>query len=893
MLNYTKGSKQTIEKLSGENGPTIVTVERYESRSFRHGQNQPPSAEEQTQRLLKVGFFQWLLNYILNSWLFDKANKLPPTSKEIGSILVAKCSGAEFDIWRGVIASIKRKQLTSLERALLIMWPFPMDDSAELTSNSSLMTMGNHTLLCVPAENLLKLIEFRRALLRRDDLNTHIVRVMNMIGRDRHISSEEAQRPKSHVDVPCTNIKLKEYELDNPTKHKRYGEIMKESFGPEDGKNTLVPPMYCLIHKAVCKLNSAIEFFKHLRIDQLHNNPRNLQTAKLDLIAYLEQVINLTHVSRTGEVISQALTDTVFWLQLGARGDVVKVPVAIAAFVPELLSSFPSSYSERTNKSKQMQQEIIHIHDMLPSTASLLSMPHAIALVLRLMFMIDTEIMDPRKNESMSLFVKRSVKGDSAFSKWTTTDSGVRTIQRAKKQIKTFDANTLPKDAAVDDFTPYSSRYLAASTFVKMELVPEPSINRKKRGSSSVSAIVHPSSVSGPSSSSGIADMLKDSIMAQNCLDYIRSMQFGHADGSGVIENIYSINTHRMGYKDSEHGGSLVHINHLSFGSDYEYKEECREVRKLLATRVLRQMTVFPGSKRLLCTEDTMSVVEANSVLVHVVKDAALIARVKKATEWFSTLCTHPKNKAATDSELDCAIQGLVGMVNEEIKNTCKKCESDEDDENDDDYDDACDSLAIVPPFRCKVLEAAKSLRPLLVISCIKLDSSDIPTSWVKLLEEYALNIKVWGGSFGREVADPVSDPVILTNIARMMFYCDPATLRKFSSADKNVDHPIIPRDAEVKVSSLPDPLGTGANVSVVNIRQSNDKKYKKKLPSSSAVVNKKKKKKMMAAAVTEEEDDRVSDADAPTTTTCAGGAGGGGEDYPDTSEIENSSSSS
>jgi len=499
MLNITKTSKQTIERLGGDKGPVIVVTENTESRCFRPPRNQPPSAEEEKQRLLKIGFFHWLLNFILNNWYHSHSHKVPPTAKDIKDIVSHQCSSSTFDNWRDVIASIKKIHLTSLERALQIMWPFPLDDdSVELSSNQSLMTMSQNTFLHIPAENLLKLINGRSRLLKHEDMNTHIVRVMSMIGRDRHLTSEEALRPKQHVNVPGTNIVLASYELDDPTKYEAYAKIYKGLFGAgAAAKNTLVPPLYCLIHKALCRLNSAIQFFDGKCLGHMDMNSRNLQSAKLDLITYLEQVINLTRVSRTGEVITQGLSDVVFYLQLGAKGQVVNVPVPVAAFVPEILS-LPglASYVERTSKIKNMQEDVVHIHDMLPSVASALSMPHAIALVMRLIFLIDTEILDPRKNESMSLFVKRSNKEGVAFSNWTTTDSGVRPIQRNKKSIRTFDANTLGGDEALDDFSPYASRYLAARTFVRLKLVHES--NKKKYGgggassssSSSVLAIV-------------------------------------------------------------------------------------------------------------------------------------------------------------------------------------------------------------------------------------------------------------------------------------------------------------------------------------------------------------------------------------------------------------------
>jgi hypothetical protein len=241
---------------------------------------------------LKIGFFHWLLNFILNNWSAAHAHTRPPTANEIEAILKNRCSGSDFDHWRGVINTIKRANRKSLERALQILWPFRLNgDSMDLSSNESLMTMGQSTLLRVSAENLLNLIDCRRRFLTYEDMNTHIVRVMSMIGRDRHLTSEEARSVKALVDVPGTNNKLGDYDLDDPTKHKRYIDIKNELFGKDaPSKNTLVPPMYCLIHRALCRLNAAIKFFENKCLGDMDMNSRHLQSAKLDLIAYLEQV---------------------------------------------------------------------------------------------------------------------------------------------------------------------------------------------------------------------------------------------------------------------------------------------------------------------------------------------------------------------------------------------------------------------------------------------------------------------------------------------------------------------------------------------------------------------------------------------------------------------------
>jgi hypothetical protein len=537
-------------------------------------------------------------------------------------------------------------------------------------------------------------------------------------------------------------------------------------------------------------------------------------------------------VSRTGEVITQGLSDVVFYLQLGAKGQVVNVPVPVAAFVPEILSlpGGPASYVERTSKIKNMQEDVVHIHDMLPSVASALSMPHAIALVMRLIFLIDTEILDPRKNESMSLFVKRSNKEGVAFSNWTTTDSGVRPIQRNKKSIRTFDANTLGGDEALEDFSPYASRYLAARTFVRLKLVHESNKNKHGGGgassssSSSVLAIV-------PAANQPLDHMLKDSLMAQNCLEYIRSMQYGHKDGSNVIENIYSQNMNQMSYKVNASTDTVVVVEALSFGSDQEFQAESREVHKLLTARVLRQMTVFPGSERLLCTDRCMNIVEARKVLVCVVKDASVAKRIEQATHWFSLLCNFPHNRSATDRELDDALDGLVKMIQQEIRDTCVSAADDVDgDATGDATVTDAGHIAVVPPFKCKVLEASKSLRPLLVLSRIKLDTRDVPASWVKLLEKYAHNVEHWGGSFGRGATggssgggggggggDNEPPPLDLTNIARMVFYCNQNTLKEFSPAHRNVES-IIPSAMTVRDASIQDPTGADDTVPVLKI---------------------------------------------------------------------------
>jgi len=284
-----------------------------------------------------------------------------------------------------------------------------------------------------------------------------------------------------------------------------------------------------------------------------------------------------------------------------------------------------------------------------------------------------------------------------------------------------------------------------------------------------------------------------------------------------------------------------------------------------------------------------MNIVEAHKVLVCVVKDASVIKRIEQATHWFSLLCNFPHNRSATDRELDDALDGLVKMIQQEIRDTCVSAADDVDgDATGDATVTDADHIAVVPPFKCKVLEASKSLRPLLVLSRIKLDTRDVPASWGKLLEQYAHNVEHWGGSFGRGATgggggggDNEPPPLDLTNIARMVFYCNQNTLKEFSPAHRNVES-IIPSTMTVRDASIQDPTGADDTVPVLKICNKKRTQSRRKRAAAS-------KKKTLGSVldVIEEEDpgpDPCPDA-GPDPGPGPVRMPGGGEDYPDTSE--------
>jgi hypothetical protein len=95
----------------------------------------------------------------------------------------------------------------------------------------------------------------------------------------------------------------------------------------------------------------------------------------------------------------------------------------------------------------------------------------------------------------------------------------------------------------------------------------------------------------------------------------------------------------------------------------------------------------------------------------------------------------------------------------------------------------------------------------------------------VKLLEEYVHSVERWGGSFGSGSfgsgslgsGSGDSETLVLTNIARMMFYCNQKTLEDFSPAHRDVES-IIPPAMNMVDSSIQDPSGADERVPVLKI---------------------------------------------------------------------------
>eukprot|EP00798_Chlamydomonas_sp_ICE-L_P005474 gene5474-biopygen4699 len=536
--------------------------------------NKPTGDNELTSvvddRNLRIGFFHWLLSVIIRQ-------SSPPKESHVRDIVTS--NRMQLVKWERIVEELLvAKVIRSFVQVVKLMWNnFIDDDSVAGRTNFNFVTSVT-TLVTYPTSYVMDLLKFRKEMLSYEILNTHIKRVMKLIGRNVQ-ETVSMRSAKKSVEGPCSHNVSTLYEIDDPTTQSAYKALMEDR--STNTRNSVVPPFAAIVYKAALLLGTVHAFTKdNAPPSDLPDNKepsrgpslpsrsvRKFQSAKNSMLWYLEQVMIMTRVSRTMEATRLSFSDITFFISMKSKDGVSvtsRVPAIVGAFVPEVLS-YVKEYLELTWKGKRQMKNVTHIHSTLPGSASMLSFLHAFCFAVRFMFLYVIGYLDPTENIEQRVFAKRGANGK--FSYWVSSDSNAKGV----------DPDLCGKDnSPVNDFSPYASRYLAASTLAMLRILHVRKQN--KRGVMDVTESLTLGNLANP-------------LDTTRCLDFLRFHQFGHGD-TQTIEKVYSSNPHTLMY----HTGTGVE-NIVPIPMDVSHLEdEKRDVAKALVANVRRWHHHFPGN---------------------------------------------------------------------------------------------------------------------------------------------------------------------------------------------------------------------------------------------------------------------------------------------------------
>eukprot|EP00798_Chlamydomonas_sp_ICE-L_P009004 gene9004-biopygen8888 len=428
--------------------------------------NKPTRDNELTSvvddRTLRIDFFHWLLSVIIRQ-------SSPPTESHVRDIVTS--NRMQLVKWERIVEELLvAKVIRSFVKVVKLLWNnFIEDDVVAGRTNFNFVTSVT-TLVTYPTSYVMDLLKFRKEMLSYEILNTHIKRVMKLIGRNVQ-ETVSMRSAKKSAEGPCSHNVSTLYEIDDPTTQSAYKALMEDR--STNTRNSVVPPFAAIVYKAALLLGTVHAFTKdNPPPSDLPDNSRGpslpsrsvrkFQSAKNSMLWYLEQVMIMTRVSRTMEATSLSFSDITFFISMKSKDGVSvtsRVPAIVGAFVPEVLS-YVKEYLELTWKGKRQMKNVTHIHSTLPGSASMLSFLHAFCFAVRLMFLYDIGFLDPTENIEQRVFAKRGAEGK--FSYWVSSDSNAKGV----------DPDLCGKDnSPVNDFSPYAARYLAASTLAMLRIL--------------------------------------------------------------------------------------------------------------------------------------------------------------------------------------------------------------------------------------------------------------------------------------------------------------------------------------------------------------------------------------------------------------------------------------
>eukprot|EP00798_Chlamydomonas_sp_ICE-L_P027742 gene27742-biopygen5165 len=657
--------------------------------------NKPTGDNELTSvvddRNLRIGFFHWLLSVIIRQ-------SSPPKESHVRNIVTS--NRMQLVKWERIVEELLvAKVIKSFVQVVKLMWNnFIDDDRVAGRTNFNFVTSVT-TLVTYPTSYIMDLLQFRKEMLSYEILNTHIKRVMKLIGRNVQ-ETVSMRSAKKSVEGPCSHNVSTLYEIDDPTTQSAYKALMEDK-----STNT-------------------------------RNSVRGNRLQGSLAIGDRPCVMIMTRVSRTMEATRLSFSDITFFISMKSKDGVSvtsRVPAIVGAFVPEVLS-YVKEYLELTWKGKRQMKNVTHIHSTLPGSASMLSFLHAFCFAVRFMFLYDIGFLDPTENIEQRVFAKRGANGK--FSYWVSSDSNAKGV----------DPDLCGKDnSPVNDFSPYASRYLAASSLAMLRILHVRKQN--KRGFMDVTENLTLENLANP-------------LDTTQCLDFLRFHQFGHGD-TQTIERVYSSNPHTLMY----HTGTGVE-NIVPIPMDVSHLEdEKRDVVKALLANVRRWHHHFPRNYVDLVNTHELATGELPEEVAD--KVTAVIAHLDVILD-------------TTISGGNLSVETSLKFLHDLIKP--KDCIA---------YDGGL--------WKQTVAESMSVLAPMLDLRRVFIDTSMLPSNWKLGFKNavYKVYDVGWLANSGHirgtkwkqlnEAADtPQMADLDLSHMLRLMFYVHPSAMKKYGALECN-----------------------------------------------------------------------------------------------------------
>eukprot|EP00798_Chlamydomonas_sp_ICE-L_P002892 gene2892-biopygen8737 len=318
-------------------------------------------------RNLRIGFFHWLLSVIIRE-------SSPPEESHVRNIVTS--NRMQLVKWERIVEELLvAKVIKSFVQVVKLMWNnFIDDDRVAGRTNFNFVTSVT-TLVTYPTSYVMDLLQFRKEMLSYEILNTHIKRVMKLIGRNVQ-ETVSMRSAKKSVEGPFSHNVSTLYEIDDPTTQSAYKALMEDK--STKTRNSVVPPFAAIVYKAALLLGTVHAFAK--------DNP-----PPSDLLDNKEPSRGPSLPSRSVRKFQSAKNAMLWYLE------------------------------------QRQMKNLTHIHSTLPGSASMLSFLHAFCFAVRFMFLYDIGFLDPTENTEQRVFAKRGeewevqllVSSDSNAKEWT------------------------------------------------------------------------------------------------------------------------------------------------------------------------------------------------------------------------------------------------------------------------------------------------------------------------------------------------------------------------------------------------------------------------------------------------------------------------------------------
>lgn len=481
-------------------------------------------------------------------------------------------------VWNWDSKQKRENNAFHLAETIRILWPSQNNETVWQATD-----YGKKTLLQLSAKDMINILKSTSGL-NYTILNTSLPRAMRLVGRTTKGETYQQHLNALPINRPFNQF-LTGYFTDSPESLNEYVSLKNELRESPD-KQSVVPPMAGLIYKAVQELKLALDII-HRHDWNLPVASRTSQEMVNHLYRYLQVVMQITRVSRTGETINKSMYDTYFILRSNDSVPYFRVDATVGAFCPEVLTAGEEGvsipfYIEETFKGKSMGTTVRHLHETLPQEASLLSLPHAIALVTRVMLMYNSNFMNKRYNKDMRLLVK-VINASGDIKNWETSYSGVR--KQTKSAVKSLDLSLVETGAkSINDFSMYSTRYLVAYMVKKFNILDltEPQQMRN------IEEYVEFAKSAKHADDVGYKIQLSQAVVSRVSA-YLRTKQFGHTETSEVMADVYSVNEHRLRFTDNKSSNEMIKLDFEDVDKTIVEKE-AKVVFNLIRRKMLNAM---------------------------------------------------------------------------------------------------------------------------------------------------------------------------------------------------------------------------------------------------------------------------------------------------------------